>query len=49
MLVFLATGLFIGARAVFVKDTVHAALANQLSRALGQPVTIIGGLKQDQA
>jgi len=40
VLVFLATGLFLWARAVFTEDTVRVALANQLSRALGQPVTI---------
>jgi len=40
VLVLLATGLFLWARAVFTEDTVRVALANQLSRALGQPVTI---------
>jgi uncharacterized protein involved in outer membrane biogenesis len=40
LLVLLATGLFVWARAVFTEDTVRVALANQLSRALGQPVTI---------
>jgi uncharacterized protein involved in outer membrane biogenesis len=40
LLVLLATGLFLWARVVFTQDTVRVALANQLSRALGQPVTI---------
>jgi uncharacterized protein involved in outer membrane biogenesis len=40
LLVLLTTGLFLWARAVFTGDIVRVALANQLSRALGQPVTI---------
>jgi len=40
LLVLLSTGLFLWARAVFTGDIVRVALANQLSRALGQPVTI---------
>ena len=40
LLVLLSTGLFLWARAVFTGDIVRVALANQLSGALGQPVTI---------
>jgi uncharacterized protein involved in outer membrane biogenesis len=40
LVVILAAGLFLWARAVFTQDTVRVALANQLSRAIGQPVTI---------
>jgi uncharacterized protein involved in outer membrane biogenesis len=38
--VILAAGLFFWARAVFSNDGVRAALADQLAKALGQPVTI---------
>ena len=38
LLVLLATGLFLWARAVFTEDNVRMALAEQLSKALGQPV-----------
>jgi uncharacterized protein involved in outer membrane biogenesis len=40
LLLLLSTGLFLWARAIFTGDTVRVALANQLSRAIGQPVTI---------
>jgi uncharacterized protein involved in outer membrane biogenesis len=40
VLVLLSTGLFLWARDVFTADAVRVALANQLSTALGQPVTI---------
>jgi uncharacterized protein involved in outer membrane biogenesis len=40
LIVLLSTGLFLWARAVFGKDTVRTALADQLSKALGQPVKI---------
>ena len=38
----LTTVLFLWVRAVFTEDTVRSALAQQLSRALGQPVTVGG-------
>lgn len=40
LVVALSAGLFFWARAVFGQDTVRTALAAQLSKALGQPVTI---------
>jgi uncharacterized protein involved in outer membrane biogenesis len=40
LLVLLTTGLFLWARAVFTEDAVRVALASQLSKAIGQPVTI---------
>lgn len=40
LIVLLSTGLFLWARAVFGKDTVRTALADQLSKALGQPVKV---------
>lgn len=42
LVVVLALGLFIWARTVFTQDTVRVALAGQLSKALGQPVTVGG-------
>ena len=38
----LATGLFLWVRSVFTEDAVRAALAQQLSSALGEPVTVGG-------
>ena len=40
LLVILVVGLFLWVRAVFTEDNVRATLAEQLSRALGQPVKI---------
>jgi AsmA protein len=40
LIVVLAGGLFLWVRAVFTDDAVRTTLAEQLSRALGQPVTI---------
>ena len=40
LIVILSTGLFLWARTVFGKDTVRTALADQLSKALGQPVKV---------
>src|SRR5215207_7910405 len=40
LIVLLSSGLFLWARAVFGKDTVRTALADQLSKALGQPVKV---------
>src|SRR5215471_7760420 len=38
----LATGLFLWVRSVFTEDAVRAALAQQLSSALGEPITVGG-------
>ena len=40
LLLVLSFGLFFWVRSVFTEDTVRVALAGQLSRALGQPVTV---------
>jgi uncharacterized protein involved in outer membrane biogenesis len=40
LIVVASAGLFFWARAVFTQDTVRTALAAQLSRSIGQPVTI---------
>jgi uncharacterized protein involved in outer membrane biogenesis len=40
LILLLSIGLFVWVRAVFTKDTVRTALAEQLSRALGQPVKV---------
>ena len=40
LIVLLSTGLFLWAKTVFGKDTVRTALADQLSKALGQPVKV---------
>lgn len=40
LILVLSVGLFFWVRSVFTKDTVRVALAGQLSRALGQPVTV---------
>ena len=40
LILLLSIGLFLWVRAVFTEDTVRATLAEQLSKALGQPVTV---------
>jgi uncharacterized protein involved in outer membrane biogenesis len=40
LILLLAIGLFLWVRAVFTEDNVRTALADQLSKALGQPVTV---------
>jgi uncharacterized protein involved in outer membrane biogenesis len=40
LILFLSTGLFLWVRAVFTEDNVRVALAEQLSKALGQPVKV---------
>jgi uncharacterized protein involved in outer membrane biogenesis len=40
LILVLSAGLFVWVRSVFTKDTVRVALAGQLSRTLGQPVTV---------
>ena len=40
LILLLSIGLFLWVRAVFTEDAVRAALADQLSRALGQPVKV---------
>ena len=40
LILVLSLGLFFWVRSVFTEDTVRVALAGQLSRALGQPVTV---------
>ena len=40
LILFLSIGLFLWVRAVFTQDTVRTALAEQLSKALGQPVSV---------
>ena len=40
LMLLLSVGLFLWARAVFTEDAVRTALADQLSKALGQPVKV---------
>src|SRR5436190_12606449 len=40
LVLLIAAGLFLWARAVFTEDNVRVALAAQLSKAIGQPVNI---------
>jgi uncharacterized protein involved in outer membrane biogenesis len=42
LILLLSTGLFLWVRAVFTEDNVRTALADQLSKALGQPVKVGG-------